>query len=254
MPDPRATASPATVAVIPARLGSTRLPRKPLLRETGKFLVQHVHESVARARSIDAVIVATDSEEIAEAARSFGARVALTRADHRSGTDRIAEVVASMPSVEVAVNVQGDEPEVRAADVDRCVETLRASGADCATLAAPCPAEGLADPACVKVVADLRGRALYFSRAAVPHARFAGVAPMQHVGLYAFRRATLEWFAAAAPTPLELTEGLEQLRLLENGRSIAVGTIDRAPVGVDTPDGYARFVASLRARSRAEAP
>jgi len=220
-----------------------------LLRETGKFLLEHVYESVARARTLDAAIVATDSAEIAEDARGFGARVALTRADHATGTDRVAEVVASMPSVEIAVNVQGDEPEVRPDDVDRLVDALRTSGADVATLAAPCPDERSGDASCVKVVVDLRGRALYFSRAPIPNARFAGVAPLQHVGLYAFRRESLEWFARTSPTPLERTEGLEQLRLLEHGRSIAVATIERAPVGVDTPADYARFVASFRTRT-----
>jgi len=241
-----ATEALRTVAVIPARLGSTRLPRKPLLRETGKFLVEHVYESVARARSLDAAIVATDSAEIADAARGFGARVALTRADHASGTDRVAEAVAALPSVEIAVNVQGDEPEVRPDDVDRLVDALRSSDADVATLAAPCPPDRAGDASCVKVVVDLRGRALYFSRAPIPHARFHAVAPLQHVGLYAFRRAALEWFARTPPTPLERTEGLEQLRLLEHGRDIAVATIERAPVGIDTPADYARFVASFR--------
>ena len=206
-----------------------------------------------RARSLDAVVIATDAAEIANACRAFGAVVEMTRADHPSGTDRVAEVVSRMPSVEFAVNVQGDEPEVRPEDVDVLVDTLRRSGADVATLAAPCPPERFGEASSVKVVVDRRGRALYFSRAPIPHPRFAKEAPaqipMQHVGLYGFRREALAAFAELAPTPLERTEGLEQLRFLEHGRSIAVGTIARAPVGVDTPDDYARFVAAWRART-----
>jgi 3-deoxy-manno-octulosonate cytidylyltransferase (CMP-KDO synthetase) len=236
--------------VIPARLASTRLPRKLLLRETGKYLLEHVYGAVARARSLDAVWIATDSAEIAEAARSFGAGVELTRSDHRTGTDRVAEVVARWPSVELAVNVQGDEPELRSLDVDRLVDTLARSGADVATLAAPCPAELVGDPSTVKVVTDLAGRALYFSRSPIPHARFEGAAPLQHVGAYAFRREALDAFARLEPSPLERVEGLEQLRFLEHGRSIAVVTIERAPVGVDTPADYARFVAGELARAR----
>ncbi len=240
------------LVVIPARLASTRLPAKALLRETGKFLVQHVHESVSKARSADRVVIATDSDEIAAAASSFGAQVERTRTDHASGTDRMAEVVARMPAVEIAVNVQCDEPEVRPEDVDRLVECLRSGDAGVATLAAPCPPDRFHDAAAVKVVTDAKGRALYFSRSPIPYPRFPAALPdagrcvLQHVGMYAFRRAALEAFAATPPSPLERAEGLEQLRLLEHGWAIAVGTIERAPVGIDTPADYARFVASRR--------
>src|SRR5262245_17478182 len=239
------TGRPRTIAVIPARLASTRLPRKPLLKETGKYLIQHVYEAVVRASGLDAAVVATDSPEIVEAAASFGARAEMTRADHASGTDRMAEVIARIPEAEVAVNVQGDEPEVRPSDVELLLSTLRDSGSDAATLAAPCPPDRLHDASTVKVVVDRRGRALYFSRSPIPYPRFPSpLAPvLQHVGMYAFRRRALEDFASLPPTPLERTEGLEQLRLLEHGRTIAVATMDRAPVGVDTQADYERFVA-----------
>lgn len=240
------------LAVIPSRLGSTRLPRKPLLRETGKYLFQHVYESVARARALDRVVLATDSEEIVSAARSCGVEVEMTRADHFCGTDRVAEVAARCPSAEIVVNVQGDEPDVRAEDVDLLVETLRASGADAATLAAACPPDRVHDNAAVKVVLDLRGRALYFSRSPIPYPRFPSAAPpgrchLLHAGLYAFRPATLAEFARLEPSPLERVEGLEQLRLLENGRSIAVGIMENVPRGIDTPADYQRFTAAWRA-------
>ena len=245
--------TPRVMAVIPARLGSTRLPRKPLLRDTGKYLFQHVVESVAGSRALDAVILATDSQEIADAAASVGARFELTRQDHFCGTDRVAEVASRYPSVEIVVNVQGDEPDVRAEDVDLLVATLEKSGADAATLAAPCPPDRVHDQGAVKVVLNVRGLALYFSRSPIPYPRFATAMPegrlhLLHAGLYAFRRPVLEEFARLEPTPLERTEGLEQLRLLEHGRTIAVGLLERPPRGIDTPADYQRFLAEWRAR------
>jgi 3-deoxy-manno-octulosonate cytidylyltransferase (CMP-KDO synthetase) len=251
-PSERATAvttSPRVLAVIPSRIGSTRLPRKPLLRETGKYLFQHVYEAVAKAKSLDGVVLATDSEEIADAARECGVQFEMTSADHFCGTDRVAEVASRHADADVVVNIQGDEPEVSPADVDLLVKTLTQAETDAATLAAPCPPDRVHDSATVKVVVDLRGRALYFSRAPIPYPRFPSAMPpgrahLQHAGLYAFRRETLLTFSKLEPTPLERTEGLEQLRLLENGRSIAVGLLDKAPCGIDTPADYQRFVAA----------
>ncbi|MFN0208017.1 MAG: 3-deoxy-manno-octulosonate cytidylyltransferase [Planctomycetota bacterium] len=245
-------AHPKIVAVIPARLASTRLARKPLLNETGKYLFQHVYESVARARGLAEVVVATDSDEIVAAAKSFGANVELTRADHTSGTDRVFEVISRRPDAEIILNIQGDEPEVQPADVDILIETLLNSDCDAGTVAAPCPPDRVHDNAAVKVVLDLKGRALYFSRSPIPYPRYPAAMPegrlhLVHAGLYAFRRRTLEDFAKMTPTPLERTESLEQLRLLENGKTMAVGIIARPPVGVDTPGDYQRFVAAYRA-------
>ena len=246
--------TPRVMAVIPARIASTRLSRKPLLRDTGKYLFQHVYEAVSKARALDAVILATDSEEIAAAAREAGVKFEMTSAEHFCGTDRVAEVASRYPSAEIVVNVQGDEPEVRPEDVDLLVKTLIQSETDAATLAAPCPPDRVHDNATVKVVLDLRGRALYFSRSPIPYPRFpSGMPPgrvhLQHAGLYAFRRDTLLTFTKLTPTPLERTEGLEQMRLLENGKSIAVGLMEKAPCGIDTPADYQRFLAAWNASS-----
>ncbi|MCH7814677.1 MAG: 3-deoxy-manno-octulosonate cytidylyltransferase, partial [Planctomycetes bacterium] len=179
----------------------------------------------------------------------------MTRPDHPSGTDRVAEVAAGL-QCEVIVNVQGDEPEIEPAAIDRVVGLL-GEYADCpvATLACPfskVPQADPADPAAVKVVTDGRGRALYFTRSQVPYRRTQGGAvaaaePLLHVGIYAYRREFLIELAAMAPTPLEQTEGLEQLRVLENGHRIAVGLIDRACVGIDTPEDYEAFVSRVAA-------
>jgi 3-deoxy-manno-octulosonate cytidylyltransferase (CMP-KDO synthetase) len=244
--------TPRVLAVIPSRIASTRLARKPLLRETGKYLFQHVFEAVAKSRALDDVILATDSEEIAAAARETGVRFEMTQAGHFCGTDRVAEVASRHTDAEIIVNIQGDEPEVKASDVDLLVKTLVEAETDAATLAAPCPPDRVHDNATVKVVLDLRGRALYFSRSPIPYPRFPSAAPagrvhLQHAGLYAFRRESLLTFTKLEPTPLERVEGLEQLRLLENGKSIAVGLLEKAPCGIDTPADYQRFLAAWNA-------
>ncbi len=238
-----------TVAVIPARYASVRLPGKALLNRTGKYLVQHVYEQVCRAGSIEEVIVATDDERIEGAVLSFGGRAMMTRADHPSGTDRIAEVAAALDA-EIVVNVQGDEPEIEPANIERLVALLRDdAGVQMATLACPFPPDANpADPNAVKVVIDGRGRALYFSRALVPYPRDAGGAIetpgdwLLHLGLYAYRRAFLLEFARLSPTPLEEREKLEQLRALEHGHAIAVAVVEQATVGIDTAEDYAAFV------------
>jgi 3-deoxy-manno-octulosonate cytidylyltransferase (CMP-KDO synthetase) len=227
-----------------------------MLRDTGKYLFQHVYESVAKSQSLDWAVLATDSREIADAAQSVGVEFEMTREDHFCGTDRVAEVASRHESAEIVVNVQGDEPEVRPEDVDLLIKTLHDTGADAATLAAPCPPDRVHDNAAVKVVFDRRGLALYFSRAPIPYPRFPAGMPdgkvhFLHAGLYAFRRETLLNFTRWEPTPLERVEGLEQLRLLENGKSIAVGLMDRAPRGIDTPADYQRFIAAYRAESAA---
>jgi 3-deoxy-manno-octulosonate cytidylyltransferase (CMP-KDO synthetase) len=242
-----------TVAVvIPARFASTRLPGKPLLRDTGKYLIQHVYERAAAAAGT--VVVATDDARIAAAVAEFGGRVAMTRADHPSGTDRVAEVAATLDA-DVVVNLQGDEPHLDPAAVGLLVSLLgRDAGADVATLAAPIrDAAAFHSPNAVKVVCDDRGRALYFSRSPVPHCRdgdpdFAADPPaaLLHVGVYAFRRPALLRLAALPPHRLELTEKLEQLRWLAAGTGIAVGVGPAARRGIDTPEDYAAFVADHR--------
>lgn len=231
-------------AVIPARYASERLPGKPLLDTTGWPLIRHVWEQVRAARHLDPVIVATDDVRIAEAARAFGAEVAMTRADHPSGSDRVAEVAQRL-SADVILNVQGDEPELDPADLDRLVERLAAHPDEAlSTLARPFgpdESDHFADPNAVKVVLDGCGRALYFSRAPIPHGTdTAGT--WLHLGVYAWRREALLTFAGTKPTPLERRERLEQLRVLEHGQSIGVVTTGHAALGIDTPDDYARFV------------
>lgn len=243
--------------LIPARLESSRLPRKLLLDQTGKPLLQYAWEAACRASSLDEVIVATDSEEIAAVVRGFGGRAEMTGA-HQSGSDRIAEVVSrSCRDADIVVNVQGDEPELSPADIDRLVATLRGSvTAEMATLATPIRDElMLGDPSCVKVVCAADGRALYFSRAGIPYLRdrhsmagpmderLAGDSPwLLHIGVYAYRRDFLLAFTQMPASRLEQFEKLEQLRALEAGASIQVATIPHASVGIDTREDYARFV------------
>jgi len=247
------------IAVIPARYASTRFPGKPLAQDTGRYLIQHVYERVAQARIIARTVVATDDRRIAKAVRSFGGEVVITRADHPSGTDRVAEVAAGL-DCDLVVNVQGDEPEIEPGFVDLLVELLAADTAcPVATLACPfskVPGAEPADPAAVKVVVDRRGRALYFSRSLIPHCRVdadpatGAVEPLLHLGIYAYRRSFLLELASLPPAPLEQTEHLEQLRVLEHGREMAVAVVDRAAVGIDTPQDYAAFVRRFRQKDR----
>jgi 3-deoxy-manno-octulosonate cytidylyltransferase (CMP-KDO synthetase) len=242
-----------TAIVIPARYASSRLPGKPLLRTTGKYLVQHVYERACQARA-DQVIVGTDDPRIEAAVRSFGGRVVRTRPDHPSGTDRVAEVARRLDA-EVIVNLQGDEPLVDPAALDLLPALLRRdAGADMATLAVPITsADQWHNPNCVKVVQDACGRALYFSRSPIPFVRdgtpdFAADPPvfLQHLGLYAYRRPFLLSLASLPPEPLEKLEKLEQLRVLALGRCIQVGIVRQAAIGVDTYEDYLHFVRTYR--------
>ena len=243
------------VGVIPARHASTRLPGKPLLSDTGRPLIQHVVEAAARSKRLTRVIVATDDARIFDAVLAFGGEAVMTRPDHPSGTDRVAEVAAGLPDAGIIVNLQGDEPEVSGEALD-LVATLLEDDPDApmATLATPIrdPAVYL-DPSCVKVVRSRAGRALYFSRAPIPHHRDGPpdfrieAGAYLHLGLYAYRRDFLLGLAALPPSPLETTEKLEQLRVLEAGFPIAVGLVDEPSVGVDTPEDYRRFVERWRA-------
>ncbi len=247
--------------VIPARHASTRLPGKPLLRQTGKYLVQHVYEQALQARKASAVVVATDDARIRAAVESFGGRAVLTRRDHPSGSDRVAEVARTLDA-DVLINLQGDEPLVDPASLDLLPELLeRDAGADMATLAVPiASSEQWRNPNCVKVVCDGAGRALYFSRSPIPFVRegqpdFAAQPPrfLQHLGLYAYRRDFLFHLAALPPAPLEQLEKLEQLRVLAAGRHIQVGLVRHAALGVDTYADYERFVQVYRQRGRSHA-
>jgi 3-deoxy-manno-octulosonate cytidylyltransferase (CMP-KDO synthetase) len=243
-----------TAIVIPARYGSTRLPGKPLLKQTGKYLIQHVYEQACRSQRAGTVVVATDDSRIVAAVESFGGRVMLTRRDHASGTDRVAEVARSLDA-EIIVNLQGDEPLVDPGSLDLVADLVRhGPESEMATLAVPfrCEAEWRS-PACVKVVCDAAGRALYFSRSPIPHVR-DGLPDLDarparfllHLGLYAYRRRFLLDLAELAPEPLEQLEKLEQLRVLALGGRIRVGVVEQAGLGVDTYDDYQHFLAIYR--------
>ena len=230
-------------AVIPARYASTRFPGKLLARRSGKFLIQHVHERVCAAGRIDEVLIAADDQRIADACRQFGADCRMTSPDHQSGTDRIAEVAVAL-DCDIIVNVQGDEPEIPPRCIDTLAQLLENSGESMATLAAPLTAAAAGDPDKVKVVLTRAGLAMYFSRARIPHDRYApGRAQyLLHLGIYAYRVAFLKQFAAMAPTPAEQAEKLEQLRALENGYSIAVTVVEYNGCGIDNIEDYADFV------------
>jgi 3-deoxy-manno-octulosonate cytidylyltransferase (CMP-KDO synthetase) len=249
---------------IPARLASTRLPRKLLLAETGRPLIQHTWEAARRATMLADVVVATDSVEIADVVRGFGGRCELTR-EHPSGTDRIAEVVSrSFAASEVVVNIQGDEPEVDPQSIDRLVQLLvEHPEAQMSTLAAPIRRrEVLGSAACVKVVCAADGRALYFSRSLIPFCRdqdpdrlLAGDSPwLLHLGLYGYRREFLMKLTKLPVSRLEGLEKLEQLRAMEAGAVIQVGIVERSAVGIDTPEDYARFVERWRSAECVPAP
>lgn len=246
----------AIVGIIPARYGSTRLPGKPLLTDTGWPLIRHVVEAARKATRLDRIIVATDDDRIMEAVAAFGGEAAMTRDDHPTGTDRIAEVIARIPEADLIVNIQGDEPELSGEAIDRLVGLLEADpGAPMATLATPIREESTYyDPSCVKVVASTRGRALYFSRSPIPLRRdgvpdFLADPPfaLLHLGLYAYRRDFLLGYASLPLSPLEQAEKLEQLRVLEAGHAIALGVVRERGVGIDTPEDYRRFVERWRA-------
>ena len=238
---------PTAIAVIPARIGSTRFPRKLLEEETGKPLIQHVVEQVQQARSLSKVIVATDHQDICRAVSATDVKVEMTRADHQNGTSRIAEVVGNMaPLPEVVVNVQGDEPEIEPAVIDLLVDCLRAdSEAPMATVASKFrEGEDPEDPNIVKVIVDRQDRAIYFSRSLIPFDRDkAGVTPpLRHTGIYAYRPDFLLEYVKLTATPLEQTEKLEQLRAIEHGYKIAVIKTPVAHHGIDTPEQYEQFV------------
>lgn len=236
------------VVVIPARERSERLPGKPLAEIAGKPMIVRVLERAQRARGVDRVLVATDSERVAAAVREAGGEAVMTSETCASGTDRCAEAVRELPGVEVVVNVQGDEPLLDPLAIERLLEAFEEPGVEMATLARPLESGERENPHVVKVVRDLRGDALYFSRASIPHPRGEGAEPLAHVGIYGYRRNFLEAFASLPPTPLERTERLEQLRALEHGHRIRVLVTSYRSIGVDTPEDLER-VRAIFARS-----
>ncbi len=254
----------AATVVIPARFASSRFPAKIIASQTGKPLVQHVVERVLLAKSVSRIIVAADDRRIADALQPFGTECIMTAVDHPSGTDRIAEVARSLagPDADIIVNVQGDEPEIEPQTIDGLIARLQTSDDPMATAATPFTAGAdVRDENLVKVVMDTAGRALYFSRSPIPHLRQGArheespgdTAYYLHLGIYAYRRPFLLEYAAWPPTPLEMTEMLEQLRVLEHGRSIYVLRVEHATHGIDTPAQYAEFVKRYKKISSAAA-
>ncbi len=230
-----------TVAVIPARYGSTRFPGKPLADVGGKPMLQRVYEQVCAAPGLDRVVIATDDERIRAAASGFGAPAVMTSPACASGTDRVAEAVRDIPA-DYVVNIQGDQVVMEGAALAAMIAALQ-SGEAMTTIAVPAAEADLADPNAVKVVLDRRGYALYFSRAAIPYVRAAGQYPLlKHIGIYGFARRTLLEFTALPPSPLELTESLEQLRALENGIPIKVVVSRGRFHEINTPEDRERLV------------
>lgn len=251
---PESIRSSPVVAVIPSRFLSTRLPGKPLALIAGKSMVQHVHERVSEARTVNAVLVATDDERVADVVAGFGGTAVMTRRDHETGTDRLAEVAAVLTG-QLVVNVQGDEPLIAPDAIDACVSlllehpedvmgTLRRRTSD--------PSD-LSNPAVVKLVTDRKGYALVFSRSPIPHVRPGHEAPIfwRHLGLYVYRRSFLLTLAGLPSTPIERAEGLEQLRALEHGFRIRTVETTADTVGVDTPEDLERVRRLLEAGARA---
>jgi 3-deoxy-manno-octulosonate cytidylyltransferase (CMP-KDO synthetase) len=236
--------------VIPARLGSTRLPRKVLREIAGRPMVEWVWRAAVAGGRMEPVLVATDSDEVAAVCRERGIPFAMTSPECASGTDRVREV-ARQVDADIYVNIQGDEPTLTADFFVPLLALFERPEVDVATLSVACGAEDVANPNAVKVVTALDGRALYFSRAAIPFDRdgagFAGY--RKHLGIYAYRKAALERFAALPPSWLEQVERLEQLRLLENGIALYVAAAPRDTVGVDTEADLARAEAILLGRA-----
>ncbi len=236
-----------SVVVIPARYASSRFPAKPLALLGGRPMIQHTYAR-AVASSAELVLVATDHLDIVRAVDAFGGRAVMTDPNHPSGTDRIWEAVREL-DCEVVVNVQGDEPLIPTEIIDRLIaEMLEHPEFEMATVAVPADRSIVTDPNKVKVVADVNGRALYFSRAAIPFLRDGGVPAgvLHHWGIYAYRYEALRRFVELAPSALENCEKLEQLRALENGMSIRVLTCRLESVGVDTPEDLARAEKMLK--------
>ncbi len=230
------------LCVIPARYASTRLPGKPLSMICGKPMIQRVYERACQATTPSEVVVATDNELVEKAVLGFGGKAMMTSPHHPSGTDRVAEVALNYPDVDGIVNVQGDEPMIPPEVIDRLANAfVDDENLDMATLKVEMPEEDYNNPAAVKVVTDLNGYALYFSRSLMPYPRNKpeGYKVFKHVGIYAYRRNFLLKYAALTPTPLEKAESLEQLRALENGYKIKVLESDFKGIGVDTPEDLA---------------
>jgi 3-deoxy-manno-octulosonate cytidylyltransferase (CMP-KDO synthetase) len=227
--------SERVVAIIPARLASTRLPGKVLRPIAGVPMLGWVYRAARACPQLDQVLIATDSQEVVDYAESQGWPSVMTSPQLASGTDRV-HAAAAMVDADIYVNIQGDEPLLRPEHIDALLRPFALPGAEVTTLSTPCSPQEIDDPNAVKVVTASDGRALYFSRATIPYNRGIAMAPRKHLGIYAYRKAALRRFAALPPSPLESAERLEQLRLLENGISIYVEQTSLDTIGVDTEE------------------
>jgi 3-deoxy-manno-octulosonate cytidylyltransferase (CMP-KDO synthetase) len=227
----------AAIAIIPARFNSTRFPGKALAEIAGKTLIEHVYRRVEQAESVSRIVVATDDRRIADAVRGFGGTAVMTRDDHSSGTDRLAEAVQDLPPATLVVNVQGDEPMIEPADIDQAVTAAALGDAEIVTLMTRLAPSQTDDPNRVKVVTDRNGIALYFSRARIPSEGTCFL----HLGLYVYRAGFLQKFTKLERTPLEIAERLEQLRALEHGYRIRVVEVASESWGIDTPEDLERY-------------
>jgi len=242
--------SETAIAVIPARFGSTRLPGKPIIEIDGKSLIELVYRRVELADTVTRIIVATDDLRIAGVVEAFGGEVAMTRSDHQSGTDRLAEVASQLPSADtLIVNVQGDEPLIEPAIIDAAVQAASRGDADMVTLMTRFrQSSDIQDPNRVKVVCDRNGFAMYFSRSPIPSSGTCFL----HIGLYVYSAQFLRAFSQLPRTPLEVSERLEQLRALEHGYRIRVVEVESESWGIDTAadlDRFRKAVAQPMARS-----
>ena len=227
----------AAIAIIPARYNSTRFPGKPIVEIDGKPLIEHVYRRVQQAKLVDRIVVATDDRRIADAVQRFGGTAVMTRNDHRSGTDRLAEAAKDLKDDTLIVNVQGDEPMIEPSDIDQAIAAARLGGAEMVTLMTRLDQAEADDPNRVKVVTDRAGIALYFSRSKIPHGGTCSL----HLGLYVYRVDFLKKFTKLEPAPLEIAERLEQLRALEHGYRIRVVRVQSESWGIDTPEDLEKF-------------
>jgi 3-deoxy-manno-octulosonate cytidylyltransferase (CMP-KDO synthetase) len=237
-----------SIAVIPARLASTRLPRKALREIAGKLLIGRVYEAVHNSQVLDDVIIATDSNEIMAACQRHGWKAQMTSSAHHSGTERIHEVSQSV-AADIYVNIQGDEPMTRTEHIAGLLEVMQNLPVQVGTLMTPAAPADVDNPSAVKVVTDSAGRALYFSRATIPYDRDrAGLKYFKHLGFYAYRKGALDRFVALPESLLERSERLEQLRFLENGITIHVAETPYDTIGVDTEEDLRRVEEILASR------
>ncbi len=232
----------AAIAIIPARFHSTRFPGKPLVQIDGKTLIEHVYRRVEQAALVTRILVATEDRRIAEAVERFGGTAVMTRDDHRSGTDRLAEAAEDFPSGSLIVNVQGDEPLIEPGAIDQAITAAGLEDAEIVTLMTKMPPGGEDDVNRVKVVTDRNGMALYFSRSKIPSRGTCFL----HLGLYVYRVGLLRKFTKLEQTPLEMAERLEQLRALEHGYRIRVVEVESESWGIDTPADLEKFQQMLK--------